>query len=104
MLLRLRSLLHRSFVSGLQVLAFQVGFQAGVWLVPLNGNTFCHIETFPPRGKERLQKVTCAENKNLEQFRFSQLLLGQVKALATKSGNLSSIPGSYTGKGENQLL
>lgn len=109
MLLWLTSLLQGSYVSSSQVLAFQVGFQAGVLFVLLNGNTFTILKHFLQEGRRGYKRLLVQRTKTWKSSGFLSCCWGSkvakwVKALATKSDNLSSIPGSYIGEGENQLL
>lgn len=109
MLLRLTSLLQGSFASRSQVQAFQAGFQAGVWFVPLKGNTFTIWKHFLQEGRRGYKRLHVQRTKTSNSSGFLSCCWGskvakQVKAFATKSDSLSSIPGSSIGEGENQLL
>ena len=91
------------------MLAFQVGFQAGVWFVPLNDNTFTICKHFLQEGRRGYKRLHVQRTKTWNSSGFLSCCWGskvakQVKALVTKSDSLNSIPGPYIGEGENQLL
>lgn len=104
MLLRLTSLLQGSLASRSQVQAFQAGFQAGVWFVPLKGNTFTIWKHFLQEVRFHVQRTKTSNSSGFLSCCWGSKVAKQVKAFATKSDSLSSIPGSYIGEGENQLL